>query len=157
MADDEIQKIMKKRELLRQELEKIDNFLGLYRELVGTEAVQNEPSGNSTDVENLRSRGRKRTPGTVSPSDLGPMIRRILSEHGRPMTRSQLLEALGERDVKVAGEDKAKYLGTILWRMREAFVNLDGFGYWPRDLDYVEAAYSAEHRDRRKRDLSDII
>ena len=136
VADDEIKKIIEKRDQLRQELQKIDNFLELYRDLTGTELVQTEPSGKLANVDNFRRRGRKRTPGTVSPSDLGPMIRRILLEHGKPMTRSELLRALEGRDVKLAGEDKARYLGTIMWRMREAFVNIDGYGYWPKDVEW---------------------
>ena len=142
MADDNIKKIMQKRELLRQEIEKIDSFLNLYRELTGTDAVRNEPKAVSGDVEKLRSRGRKRMPGTVGPSDLGPMMRRILLEHGKPMTRTQLLDALVARDVKLAGGDKSKYLGTIIWRMREAFINLDGHGYWPKDKPYQAAGYA---------------
>jgi hypothetical protein len=70
------------------------------------------------------------------------MARRILLEHGKPMTRSELLKALEERDVFLAGEDKAKYLGTIMWRMKEAFVNLDGHGYWPSDMECEGPGYS---------------
>lgn len=143
MAENEIKKIMEKRELLRQELEKIDNFLDLYRELTGTEAVRSEPPVSGS-VEPPKSHGRKRTSGTAKPSDVGPMARRILLEHGKPMTRSELLNALEERDVVLAGDDKAKYLGTILWRMKEAFVNLDGYGYWPRDKPFVPANYDPD-------------
>lgn len=141
MAENEIKKIIEKRELLRQELEKIDNFLDLYRELTGTEAERSEASVASGDIEAPKSHGRKRTTGTAKPSDVGPMARRILLDHGKPMTRSELLNALEERDVVLAGDDKAKYLGTILWRMREAFVNLDGHGYWPKDQPYEPASY----------------
>jgi hypothetical protein len=141
MAENEIKKIMEKRELLRQELEKIDNFLDLYRELTGTEAVRSEPSAATDSAEPPKSHGRKRTPGTAKPSDVGPMARRILLDNGKPMTRSELLKALEERDVVLAGEDKAKYLGTILWRMKEAFINLEGFGYWPKDKPFEPANY----------------
>lgn len=144
MAENDIKKIMEKRELLRQELQKIDNFLDLYHELIGgTEMVHNDPSApTSRPSGEPKSHGRKRSRGTVKPSDLGPMARRILLEHGRPMTRSELLKALEERDVVLAGEDKARYLGTIMWRMKEVFVNLDGYGYWPRDVECAEAKYN---------------
>lgn len=140
MAEDEIKKIVEKRELLRQELEKIDNFLELYRELTGTEDVHSETRPKRRRIRIHPSLRRERS-GTVKPADIGPMVRRILLDHGKPMTRSELLAAFRERDVDLAGEDKAKYLGTVLWRMKEAFVNLDGYGYWPRDRAYMAAAY----------------
>ena len=32
-------------------------------------------------------------------------------------------------------------MGTIMWRLREHFVNLPGFGYWLRDHPYPLADY----------------
>ena len=141
MTNDAYQKALQKRDLLRREIEKIEDFLEVYRELTGTEPVRSEVKAPVSPARVVRSYGRKRKRGTVKPSDLAPMVGRILVEHGAPMTRSELLAALAERDVVLAGEDKAKYLGTILWRMREAFVNLEGHGYWPRELAYDPAGY----------------
>lgn len=34
-------------------------------------------------------------------------------------------------------KDKPRYVGTILWRLSEQFVNLEGKGYWLRDQPYA--------------------
>lgn len=144
MTADEIKKIMEKRERLRREIEKIDTFLKLYRDLTGIHPEHSEPStGNAVthDTDELRSRGRKRQPATVSPADIIPMVRRVLLEQERPMTRSELLDELENRDVRLAGKDKARYLGTILRRAREEFVNIDNVGYWPKDVPYLRTGY----------------
>jgi hypothetical protein len=144
MSDEAWQKAMEKREQLRNELEKLDDWLEMYRQLVGTEPVRSEATATTNEAQPVKSHGRKRRPGTVRPSDLAPMVRRILEEAGRPMTRSELIEALGARDVVLGGTDKAKYLGTLMWRARDAFVNLEGHGYWPKDEPYPEADYRPE-------------
>ena len=52
------------------------------------------------------------------------------------MKRGPLVRAMEERSIPVAGKDKAKNLGTILWRHLDQFVSLEGLGYWPRDKRY---------------------
>lgn len=136
MSMDALSKAMEKRELLRKELERLDDWLDMYRSLVGTEQARSEANDTANEVPPVKSHGRKRQPGTVRPSDLAPMVRRIITEKGRPMTRTELLEALEARDVVMAGTDKAKYLGTLMWRAREAFTNIESLGYWPSDLPW---------------------
>ena len=51
---------------------------------------------------------------------------------GRPMTRSELVTALERRGVEMVAKDRAKNLGTILWRFSNRFENLPGEGYWPK-------------------------
>lgn len=135
MATEDIKKLLEKRAKLREELHKIDSFLDLYRELIGTEPVPSETNVSAKRVEKVAEHYRRRS-GTVKPSDLGPMVRRILLDHGKPMTRSELVKALEDRDVPLGGADKSKYLGTILWRAREAFTNIEGQGYWPSDVPW---------------------
>ncbi len=37
------------------------------------------------------------------------------------------------RGIPLAGKDKSKNLGTILWRFSDRFLNILGQGYWPKD------------------------
>ena len=60
------------------------------------------------------------------------------------MTRGQIVTALHERHIAVGGTDAGKNIGTIMWRLRDVFVNLDGRGYWPIDLSYEKAGYEVE-------------
>lgn len=49
------------------------------------------------------------------------------------MTRGALADALQSDGISIPSEDKARYLGTILWRKSAIFENLEGKGYWLRN------------------------
>ena len=36
------------------------------------------------------------------------------------------------RDVEIPATDKARYVGTIMWRNKSKFLNIEGRGYWLR-------------------------
>lgn len=74
---------------------------------------------------NHRKGGR---PGTVAEH-----MERIIRDVGRPMTRGEIVAAFEARDIPIPFEDKARYVGTIAWRHKGTFVNIDGEGYWLRD------------------------
>ena len=48
------------------------------------------------------------------------------------MTRGELVEALARRDVHIPAQDKPRYIGTLIWRNKSKFVNIEGRGYWLR-------------------------
>ena len=50
----------------------------------------------------------------------------------RPLTRSELQEALEARGYEIEGVDKSKVLGTNLWRSTR-FHSIKGAGYWPKN------------------------
>lgn len=75
-----------------------------------------------------------REQGILAPVEVARHARNILIEHGRPLKRGALVRALMEKGVPLAGSDKNKNLGTIMWRHPDMFVHLDGFGYWPKDI-----------------------
>lgn len=54
---------------------------------------------------------------------------KLILARGRPMTRYELVEAIERDGLIVGGHDKARNIGTILWRSK-AFEN-QGEGYWP--------------------------
>lgn len=63
----------------------------------------------------------------------------------RPLTRSELQEALEARGYQVDGTDKAKVLGTNLWRSGR-FRSIKGAGYWPK-----QSPLPAEYREFEER------
>jgi hypothetical protein len=65
-------------------------------------------------------------------TEIAQMIERVIRKVGEPMTRGQLVEALERRDVDFPAADKARYIGTIIWRHKAVFVNIEGKGYWLR-------------------------
>jgi len=63
----------------------------------------------------------------------------------RPMTRTELLEALTAKGFHVEGGDASKVLGTNLWRSKR-FESLKGIGYWPKSAPLPAAFADAERR-----------
>ncbi|MCG8559165.1 MAG: hypothetical protein MI824_05135 [Hyphomicrobiales bacterium] len=140
---------LKKKKKLERELEEIEQFLTLYERFSGTKLEENDLGAEEQSIEiethivprqRIEGSGRQR----LRPRDLGPIVKRVLLETGRPMTRGPLVEALEKRGIEVKGAEKAKYLGTVLWRMGDEFVNIEGEGYWPRGMDCPAVGYKAE-------------
>jgi hypothetical protein len=72
---------------------------------------------------------------------IAEIAQNIMEGIGVPLTRARLVEALEHRDIELPSKDKARYIGTIMWRNRKTFVNLDGFGYWIRELPCEAVGY----------------
>ncbi len=121
MTDDAFRNALAKRAQLQQELARIDNFIELYGELTGVKGGQIDVRQTATAT--VQGAGRQRSSG-IRPWQIVQMVEDVLLTQGRPMTRTELTEALLARRAALAGEDKARYLGTILWRNRHMFVNL---------------------------------
>lgn len=80
-----------------------------------------------TEPEQVPTR-RRRSP--IPPAEIAKVARQILLERGGPMTRGELVREFEARGIELAAADRAKNLGTILWRHRDIFENLPGEGYW---------------------------
>lgn len=70
----------------------------------------------------------------LAPKEIASHAKSTLLEAGRPMKRGELVRALIARNVPLAGKDKNKNLGTILWRHSDKFVSLEGLGYWVKGV-----------------------
>lgn len=135
MNDKALKEALVKRDKLRQEIEKVEDFIRLHREIFGTDCENSEPARESRL---MRAHWRRH----ARPKDLGPIVERILKEHGRPLNRRQLVDVLKERDVVMPSADEPRYLGTVLWRLQNRFVNIEGQGYWPRNIPCEAVGYS---------------
>ena len=76
----------------------------------------------------------------MRPDEIAQTIERVIREVGHPLTRGQLVSALERRDIDLPAADKARYLGTIIWRHKKIFVNIEGRGYWLRNVHLVGTA-----------------
>jgi hypothetical protein len=119
---------------LKRERDELEMFIATYRRLSG-EPVVRRSSGGPPAVPNRHGppavrQGAKR----YDYREIRDAARAVLREAKRPLSREPLLEALVKRGLLFGGKNKARNLGTMMWRMREEFVNIEGEGYWPKDL-----------------------
>jgi hypothetical protein len=134
-----LQNALKRRKELERELAEINRFIHLHdllsrprqpTPLRDATPVIRESTGVSAGVGFAAGVGKSRG----RPAEFAEVMALIIGETGRPMSRTELVDAVEKRGIEVPSEDKARYLGTILWRNRERFVNVPGSGYILEDM-----------------------
>ncbi len=116
------EKALERRKQLEAELAEIKFFLALYERYSGTEPEHHEAVEDSEPpVLDFNRRG--------NPGKIAAAAEAILRDARRPMTRGELADEIEKRGTALPATDKAKYVGTILWRRGDRFENVDG-GYW---------------------------
>lgn len=73
--------------------------------------------------------------------DVAEETRRIISERGAPVGRSDLFKTLIERGFTIEGTDPEMVLSTMLWRMRVRVVRVKNGGYWLAEVPNAEIGY----------------
>jgi hypothetical protein len=142
--EDTLVKALKRRRELQSELAELDQFIETYRRLLGLgkseRPLAEETGGLAQPRRDLfQAVGIPRRRG--APQDFADIAERVLAHMGRPLTRYQLVDAIEREGVEIPSSDKARYLGTILWRHKDRFVNLVDFGYWLKDRPCGLARY----------------
>ena len=128
-----------KRDRLEAELKLVRHAIDSI-EALQTEEMLSKNSGTSEFIaKTAKSNTRER--GSIAPAEIAKIAREILLDNGRPMKRGELVDALARRNVPLAGKDKNKNLGTILWRHQTMFVALDNLGYWVKGVP-LEGVYT---------------
>lgn len=148
---------LKRRAELRSELSEIERFLALYeryKSLDGQPMLDIAPSSPANEQREVEVGAEAEPEVALSPSEpsksltraeLLPHIEAVIREAGKPLTRGVLLRKLDNRGTPVGGEaDRSKNMGTIMWRLKDHFVNLSGYGYWLRSEPFEPAGYDPE-------------
>lgn len=171
------EKLQLEREEYRKKIEEIDLLVSLLRKYGIEDAIAEEQMGSQAEKLLGRSGDTVLWPSvasskrTVDFSSLRTMktpesrptrnlprkrmyevVTQILRERKKPMTRHEMVDALEMKGIPVAGVDRPKAIGTILWRMRKHFVNLPGWGYWLINEDFPPAAYKGARREESDED-----
>lgn len=120
-----------RRARLVDQLDKLDATIQMLEETI---RVSQPEFDFATPADTLEEQVVKRERGELPPETIARYARETLLEFGKPMKRGELVRALEQKGVPLAGKDKNKNLGTILWRHGDMFVSLAGLGYWPRDV-----------------------
>ena len=129
---DQLHEAQKRRIQLRNELALIEQYIELHTRLFGNDRVsQATPLASAHDAGQTRENRNSSRRGMNNPKEIADAALRILSESEVPMSRGRLIKALRDNGVEIHSKDAGKYLGTILWRDSDRFVNIEGEGYWP--------------------------
>jgi hypothetical protein len=144
-----LRKALKRKEELQLELAEIDQFLDTYARLsgyaadAGTTAARGpqEPSQRSSVDRPSRTLAFTPIRRRGAPENYADIAEQVLQKSGMPLTRYQLVQAIEREGASIPSTDKDRYIGTILWRHRDRFVNLPGFGYWLKDRPCGIARY----------------
>jgi hypothetical protein len=119
--------LLKRRDELRMESEALDKLIETYKQLA---MLGEESPRGQLEIWNS---GRSRHARSEYVAKMLNEARRIIIGEGRPLSRSELLRRLESIGYLVDGRDKAKVLGTNIWRSQK-FHHLEGRGYWPKDV-----------------------
>jgi len=122
-------KLLKRRDELRIESEALDKLIEAYTSLSHLTKADVETS--QLDLWKAR---HSRKAKTAYVGELLAEVRRLIISEGRPMNRGELVRRLESVGYLIDGSDKAKVLGTNIWRSGK-FAHINGHGYWPRDIE----------------------
>ena len=65
----------------------------------------------------------------------------MIRELGKPVQRGEMVERIEAKGVKIWSDDKPRYIGTVLWRDKDRFVNIEGEGYWLKGLKQTHSEF----------------
>ncbi|MBK0329533.1 hypothetical protein I5535_19915 [Rhodobacteraceae bacterium F11138] len=71
----------------------------------------------------------------------------VIREHGEPMSRTEVRDALAEAGVVIHGTRPEVVLQTMLWRMNDVVAHIKGHGYWPADTPHPPSGYDPDAPD----------
>lgn len=157
MSDTVYENALKRQAELKQELLEIEGFLRLWQRFSGVKKEQNilddmvkhittdsiQAAANQIDARKKRAKDARDSPRGLPRHAVGKWARQFMMEADHPLTRGQLVQEFADRGLPLGGKERERNMGTIMWRLNEEFVNLEGFGYWPRDVNYKPANYVA--------------
>jgi hypothetical protein len=128
---------LREKEELRKRLAEIDEFLRLYERF--SDAAGGPMEGKSNGVYDQAAHSEPISGHFIQhgPDAVVRVCTAILQDFGVPLTRGELAAELEARRVRLPGKDKenrARYVGTILWRNQDRFENIEGKGYWLKGI-----------------------
>jgi hypothetical protein len=120
----------------------LNNLENLAATLSADELLAFEKSLNSHDsVKKVFEPKRQR--GIVPPAEVAAAAKTVLLNARRPMRRGELVFELEKIGIPLAGKDKNKNIGTILWRHKNEFIQIDNLGYWLKGVP-LEGIYTPQ-------------
>lgn len=154
MTDQAYRNAVKRRNDLLKEIKEVEIFLEMYRRFSGTKVDETETQESLSPLTGMYAQPDAVEPAPLrkkrrgNPEVIADAAERIIRESGHPMVRSAIAEALEMGGIEIPSGDKARYLGTVLWRQSDRFINLDNQGYWLKGVPNKEAGYDPDFDER---------
>lgn len=128
---DKLQEARDRRRKLLEEIDLIDQFIGLHERLFGDASKAPIENVSSTQTqEPITPRIRRRN----NPSQIADRAEAVIRAVGHPVQRGELVKRIESDGLPIHSDDKAKYIGTVLWRESDRFENIEGEGYWLKGI-----------------------
>ncbi len=162
IGDEAVQRALRRRRELEEEIEQIDLFLSLYERFTGRPAAVRKPSFSepqeSQESQDSRSAEERQSGkmddtmrgGGMTQKDFADLARELLLEIGQPVNGPALLRKFHERGRRIGGSDEMKNLTTKVWRARDKIIKIPGAGYWPVDVPCPAVSYVPPPRNAEK-------
>ena len=159
MSDSAYERAILRLTALKKEMSEIEEFIRLYKKFSGEARDSSHESHQNVSGTKITERGHIDAPKPKNPprDQVRKIAREILLERGRPLTRGELLGEFSARGVPIRGADPTKNIGTLMWRMADDFVNIEGHGYWLRDVACERAGYKPSATTKRHTDQRSIL
>jgi Asp-tRNA(Asn)/Glu-tRNA(Gln) amidotransferase C subunit len=129
---DRIEELTRRRAELLEELDRIEQYMNLHKQLFPEDEDAAKASVNET-----RREGRREARN--DPNAIAARAEELIRANGKPIQRGELVRRIEASGMPIHSKDKGKYIGTVLWRLRDKFVNVEDQGYWIKGL-VIEAA-----------------
>jgi len=128
-AEAKIHQLEQRLMLLKQDYDRAVAFIEGWAHFAGEEGA------DASDVPPETRMAESYTPHMYAPNPTKELVAakaaEVLKAAGRPMSRSQLYEALKDQGVVINAKDVLNTMGTMLFRMKDVVINIPGVGYWP--------------------------
>lgn len=131
---------LKRKKELEDELARVNQFIQMYDQFSGMN-LENPATPSLLDSAGRIVRATQKLKQRGRPADFARLIRAILSQSGHPMARGELISILEGGGHSIPSADKQRYIGTVLWRNRNDFINIKDKGYWLRNLPCPAIGY----------------
>src|SRR5665647_2357574 len=114
-----------------QKLEKIEQFLSMYRQFTVDETSVEKGVSEAVEQPTI---GKAFEWGR-SQDGFDILIRQVLRDVGRPMQSGEVVDEFRRRGHPIGGSNELKQTWNRLWaaKTRKAIINLPGLGYWLPD------------------------
>jgi len=156
----EIERLEAEARVWRDRIMMADQFIDQWNAFASGEVMNPLDSAvTGTSEQNKTEPARivkRRATKNSTKEDVAAAALEIIREHGKPVSRANLYEALVARGLVIDGSEPEQVLSTMLWRMMNLIVRLKTGGYWERGVIAPEFGYTQEVADELDRQAREV-